>query len=38
MFLVKLSLASIPAAIVLGGISFFIVALFSLLGLSLFSF
>lgn len=38
MFLVKLALAGIPAAIVLGGISFLIVTLFGLLGLSLFRF
>jgi hypothetical protein len=37
MFLVKLALAGIPAGIVLGGISFLIVALFGLLGLSMFS-
>jgi hypothetical protein len=38
MFLAKLALAGIPAGIVLGGISFLIVALVSLLGLTLFSF
>ena len=38
MFLVKLALASIPAAIVLWVIGFLVLALFSVLGLSLFSF
>lgn len=37
MFLVKLALASIPAAIVLWVIGFLVLALFSLLGLSLYS-
>lgn len=38
MFLVKLALASIPAAIVLWVIGFLVLALFSFLGLSLFRF